>query len=263
VLESVQLWGQALVTPDMPNLPEEMTPRKSVTPPSGCICGDPNCTIPYGYCHCRCGEKTNPAGKTDHLSGRILGVPVMFRKGHHAKIRPIIEDAKPFKIDGVYCRLIPLSRGLYAIVWESDYKWLMQWKWHAEWSKTIRAFYAVRCVYMDGRVIIIKMHRQILGRESGDKVEVDHIDPWNTLDNRRSNLRTASHAESNWNKRVRRDNKCGLKGVQFSLRHNKWRSRITANGVVYNLGYFNSPIAASEARNAAALRLHGKFARLK
>jgi hypothetical protein len=38
--------------------------------------------IPYGFCHCGCGQKTTVAKVTSRTQGRIRGVPVKFIRGH-------------------------------------------------------------------------------------------------------------------------------------------------------------------------------------
>jgi hypothetical protein len=43
--------------------------------------------IPYGYCHCGCGQKTEFAKKTDNTRGRIKGKPSKFIYGHSLKNR--------------------------------------------------------------------------------------------------------------------------------------------------------------------------------
>lgn len=42
--------------------------------------------IPYGYCHCGCGEKTSIAKKTESRYGWIKGQPKRFVKGHHVRL---------------------------------------------------------------------------------------------------------------------------------------------------------------------------------
>ncbi len=44
-------------------------------------------TIPYGYCHCGCGQKTPVATKTSTSQGRIKGQPSLFMKGHGSRGR--------------------------------------------------------------------------------------------------------------------------------------------------------------------------------
>jgi len=43
--------------------------------------------IPYGYCHCGCGEKTRLAPCTDASKGWKKGEPLRFRLGHNGKTR--------------------------------------------------------------------------------------------------------------------------------------------------------------------------------
>src|SRR5690606_12895586 len=42
-------------------------------------------TIPYGYCHCGCGQKTRLAPKTITSRGWIKGEPLRFLHNHHSK----------------------------------------------------------------------------------------------------------------------------------------------------------------------------------
>lgn len=51
-----------------------------------CICGDPNCTIPYGYCHCGCGKRTNIVKSTNRHLGRIKGQPMLYATCHHPRV---------------------------------------------------------------------------------------------------------------------------------------------------------------------------------
>lgn len=42
--------------------------------------------IPYGYCHCGCGQKTAIARQSETKSGQIKGEPVRYISGHHARL---------------------------------------------------------------------------------------------------------------------------------------------------------------------------------
>jgi hypothetical protein len=44
-----------------------------------------NETIPYGYCHCGCGEKTRIPIYNNKSRGQIKGVPLKYIRFHHAK----------------------------------------------------------------------------------------------------------------------------------------------------------------------------------
>lgn len=41
--------------------------------------------IPYGYCHCGCGQKTNPAHHDDKRYGHIKGHPQLYVRGHGSR----------------------------------------------------------------------------------------------------------------------------------------------------------------------------------
>lgn len=237
-----------------------MTPQETI--PSSCKCGKRDCTIPYGYCHCECGELTRIAAVNCTSSNDMKGVPRCFVKGHQRKIRPKIEDAVPFKIDGVYCRLIPLTQGQYAIVDAEDYKWLMEWKWSAGWSEGTRSFYAIRKTpKVDGKQgDTISMHRQVMGLGPGDEGQVDH-DNHNTTDNRRGNLRPADDHEQSYNRRKYSNNTSGFKGVSYRTdkKVGKWRARIMADGKRITLGYFPTKEAAWKSYCDAAVDLHKDF----
>lgn len=43
---------------------------------------DDSCDIPYGYCHCGCGEKTKLAETDDRPRGWKAGHPLKFLHGH-------------------------------------------------------------------------------------------------------------------------------------------------------------------------------------
>jgi hypothetical protein len=44
--------------------------------------------IPYGYCHCGCGQKTTIAKKTNTKAGWVAGKPRFYIHGHHVGIGP-------------------------------------------------------------------------------------------------------------------------------------------------------------------------------
>lgn len=43
--------------------------------------------IPYGFCHCGCGQKTNVPTETKRKLGMAEGRPMRFRQGHHARLK--------------------------------------------------------------------------------------------------------------------------------------------------------------------------------
>ena len=156
-------------------------------------------------------------------------------------------------------REIQLTRGLVALVDDDDHEWLSQWKWYALEGNNGR-FYAGRGIRIDGRRTHLSMQSALM--QPGPGCEVDHEDG-NGLNNQRSNLRSATRAENQWNVRLRRDNTSGVKGVTWDRQAGKWLVRIRVNGKRINLGHFGDLDDAAAAYAEAALVYHGDFARIE
>ena len=88
----------------------------------------------------------------------------------------------------------------------------------------------------------------------------DHVDR-DTLNNRKQNLRLCTTAQNTWNQDLRRRGNAHYKGVHM-LDAGRYKAAITAHGMTYNLGTFDSAEKAALARDAAALFLHGEYAYL-
>lgn len=225
-----------------------------------CICGDESCSVPYGECHCRCGKKAKISPQTDRALGYIKGQPRRFLAGHSSRVLHVLEDAAPFKIDGVYCRLISINKGQYVIVDAEDYLIQARFTWGAGWSKCTRSYYAMRTVVVNDIKTTIYMHREIFGLAIGNRSRVDHRNGV-TLDNRRKNLRPATPLENSRNCKKRRNTISGLKGVGWVRNIQKWQARIRVNGKLILLGYFDTKEEAYAAYCEAATFYFGEFAR--
>lgn len=104
----------------------------------------------------------------------------------------------------------------------------------------------------------IRMHRIILNAPDG--YEVDHIHGKETRnDNRKSNLRLATHCQNNWNKDKPVTNTSGYRGVSWDKNKMKWFSQITYNKEHIILGYFNNIEEAYQARLDAENKYYGEF----
>lgn len=157
-------------------------------------------------------------------------------------------------------REISLTRGMVALVDAADYEWLNSMgKWQAVSTKRHgrQSFYAGR--HLD-RGTFILTHRVILGLGKGDKRKGDHIKPGQTLDNRRSNLRIATDAQSVGNTLKRRDNTSGFKGVCWHKQNKRWYACISINGKQKSLGTHETPEKAHAAYCEAARAKWGEFA---
>jgi hypothetical protein len=165
----------------------------------------------------------------------------------HAVVQPLDQSI----------RLIPLTQGQNATVDAADYDWLMQWNWFAKLCKSSGTFYAQRWSGNGGHAW---MHREILRLKPGRIPEVDHVNPNDPLNNRRSNLRIATHAQNTQNARKRKDNQAGEKGIYLNRKLNKWMSAISVNGKRIYLGVFVTLEEAISVRREAAIKYHQEFA---
>ncbi|HDR9081281.1 TPA: HNH endonuclease [Burkholderia vietnamiensis] len=127
------------------------------------------------------------------------------------------------------------------------------------WHITSDGYVARNAPCGGGKYRTEMMHRVILGLEYGDPREGDH-ENGNRSDNRRHNLRICTEAENAKNKGRYVNNLSGFKGVHKVGHYERWRARIRVDGVLVNLGYFDSPDAAYAAYCEAAARFHGAFA---
>lgn len=131
----------------------------------------------------------------------------------------------------------------------------------AKCKKNSDRLYAVRTV--GGRKGKRQMlHRVILGLSS-PKVQGDHRNG-EGLDNRRKNLRRASHAENCRNGARRRNGTSKFRGVSWDKERQKWIGSIRrpdGNGRKH-LGRFDKERDAALAYDKEAARRYGEFARL-
>jgi len=141
--------------------------------------------------------------------------------------------------------------------------------WNTRWAGKVAGSIHKRrgksaCVQVRVADKVIKAHRIIWEMNYGaipGGFHIDHIDT-NGTNNRLSNLRLATDSQNKFNVKKRRNNTSGFKGVTWNRRSCKWRAQIKAHGKAYNLGNHDSIGLAALAYAKAALRLHGKFARL-
>lgn len=89
---------------------------------------------------------------------------------------------------------------------------------------------------------------------------IDHING-NPADNRICNLREATQLQNNWNAKIVNKRSKFRKGVCFDPRRKKYRAYIKIDGKQVQLGRFDDADSAVAAREAAEVRVHGKFAR--
>lgn len=150
---------------------------------------------------------------------------------------------------------IHLTKGLIALVDESDFEWISDFKWCASNGAAIRSI----GIKVDGkwRSRSILMHREIM--QCPESLEVDHIDG-NRLNNQRSNLRICTHSDNQKNRRKKCASSSKYRGVSFVPRTNRWLGRVESNGKLVLNHLFRTEIEAAQACNFAYIRHHGQFA---
>lgn len=153
-------------------------------------------------------------------------------------------------------KTIPLTRGMFALVDDSDFEEVSQFRWQAHRSR--RGFYAAHTeARVNGTRRRILMHRLLLGVKSGD---TDHRDG-NGLNNQRDNLRVATHRQ---NLQAFQHKRAGtssrFRGVSWHPANRKWRALIGLPGKVKHLGMFTHEEDAARAYDAAARQFFGEFA---
>ena len=160
---------------------------------------------------------------------------------------------------GYTYRKIFLGQGIFTLVDPVDFYRFNYFNWCAKQNGP--RTYAVRLIAdSNNRTKIISMHREILNPPAG--LLVDHRNR-NTLDNRRDNLRLATHSQNQFNKgKTSKKSSSRFVGVFFEKHSRRWVARIVTNGKRLWLGRFNDELSAAKAYDKAAKKYHKDFARL-
>jgi len=154
-------------------------------------------------------------------------------------------------------KLIPIGKTHFAKVDDHNFHIVNRYAWHLHNNKN--KLYAQTFWRGIKPTVKLSMHRFIMN--PGRDLEVDHIDG-DGLNNCESNLRICTHAENGRNRQLRKYAYSGFLGVSWDKKSNKWRAQICINYKTIPLGAFENAQDAARARDEAALKYHGQFARL-
>ncbi len=160
---------------------------------------------------------------------------------------------------GYTYRRIYLGEDEWTILDQQDYCRLKHFKWVINGNGT--KFYAARFIKIGpGKAKIMRLHREIMNPP--EDLLVDHRNG-DSLDNRRANLRLATHSQNTCNSRKpSSETSSRFRGVTFKKHIRKWGARIKYLRKEIYLGVFDSEIDAARAYDKAALEYHKEFARL-
>lgn len=148
---------------------------------------------------------------------------------------------------------IPLTQGKVALIDKIDADRVLPLKWSVHQSRGDRLY--ARHAWVDGgKWHHVKMHRFILRLGPNDPV-VDHKNG-NGLDNRRANLRTATHSQNLVNRGT--NGRLGLKGV-IAVR-GRYLATLRRRHERFYLGTYDSPEQAARMYDAATHIVDGEFA---
>ncbi len=147
---------------------------------------------------------------------------------------------------------IKLTQDKFALIDASDRELINQYEWWA-WY-TGHAWYAVSYIQNKSQ----SMHRFIMGLKWKDGRCVDHINH-NGLDNRRSNLRIATHSQ-NMHNIISKQGSSQYKGVVFKSELRKWTAQIKVGNKIVHLGCFAQESDAAKMYDKIAIKEWGEFA---
>lgn len=93
-----------------------------------------------------------------------------------------------------------------------------------------------------------------------DHCEVDHINRVQT-DNNLNNLRLITPSQNRYNSKGHKDRQYSkFKGITFDKSRKKWKAHLQVEGVLINIGRYDSEVQAAVNYDLAAIKHHGVYA---
>lgn len=127
------------------------------------------------------------------------------------------------------------------------------------WYKDNDNYFRTNIKTNNGRTALL-LHDYVMNWNKNKDLLVDHIHGFNSRnDNRKSNLRLVSKFVNNINQPNRKDNKSGIKGVNWDNKSNKWVVRISINHNRLFLGRYDNLEDAKFIREQAEEKYYGEY----
>lgn len=208
----------------------------------------PNSTKARWLCKCSCGsDKDVISDGTQIRSGNVRScgcleheLTVARNKMGHETTYEEIEDGYI-----IHCK----NSELVAYIDKEDYELVKNYTWNIRDRNNGYSGYKSISTRIDGKSV--SLCSLITGYDY-----CDHIDR-NPLNNRRNNLRAATHTENMRNHSRRKDNTSGYTGVTLDKKSSTWEAQLSIGGKCLHLGKFIDKEDAIQARLRAELKYFG------
>lgn len=146
-----------------------------------------------------------------------------------------------------------------------DYELIKDYCWHEHNDGYLRTCYETYIDEHGKRHNKYIMLHQLLGQkhnmyDADNKEEIDHINGL-PYDNRKDNLRRATHMKNMKNVKLSILNTSGYKGVHYAKNEKKWKAYITCDNKRISLGTYKNKEDAIKARLEAEKEYYAEFNR--
>ena len=169
-----------------------------------------------------------------------------------------MKNAYRISEDGTYA-IVELTQGQVTLVDIDDLEKIGEYRWHADWNQSKKAYYATSSVNISyKKQKTIRLNRLIMNAPKG--LVVDHIDG-NPLNNRKSNLRVCTPSQNCTNKGKYITNTTGHKGLVKVK--DTYEVYISINGKSTYVGCSKEYEAAVKIQEEKSKMIHGEFFRIE